>query len=69
AAGLALPLAGALVGGTDRAVARDHVEPPFDIGRYPSPLAAFRNYVDLQGREESTNVHDQELFRVDGLGA
>ena len=32
-----------------RAVLRDYVEPPFDVGHYPSPLSAFRRYVDLPG--------------------
>ncbi|UUZ57868.1 hypothetical protein [Nocardioides sp. B-3] len=43
ASALALP-ASALVTGDDdegRTVARTRVEPPFDIGRYPSPLAGF----------------------------
>ena len=50
AAGVAFP-ASALIAGDDdeRAVARNWVEPPFDIGRYPSPLAGFRKYVDLKG--------------------
>ncbi|WP_185994694.1 transglutaminase-like domain-containing protein [Nocardioides campestrisoli] len=70
ASGLALPGARALIGEeSERLVLRDHVEPPFDIGRYPSPLAAFRNYVDLGQRSEPTNVFDKELFSVSGLEA
>ena len=29
---------------------RSYVEPPFDIGQYPSPLASFRRYVKLPAR-------------------
>ncbi|MGN0063433.1 MAG: DUF3488 and transglutaminase-like domain-containing protein [Nocardioides sp.] len=70
AAGLALP-ASALFGDddADRAVARNWVEPPFEIGRYPSPLAGFRRYVDLKGQERADNVHDEVLFTVDGAPA
>ena len=51
AALLAHPASALFVGDdSERAVARNWVEPPFDIGRYPSPLAGFRKYVDLQGR-------------------
>lgn len=69
AGALALPAAEAMMGEEDseRVVLRSYVEPPFDIGRYPSPLAAFRNYVDLRGKDEPTNVFDKELFRVRGL--
>jgi hypothetical protein len=68
AAGLALP-ASALVAGDDaeRAVLREWVEPPFDIGRYPSPLAGFRRYVDLGGRSSPGNVHDRTLLTIDGV--
>lgn len=69
AAGAAVPLTSAAMGDDHRVVARDHVDPPFDIGRYPSPLAAFRNYVDLKGRAGDANVYADELFRVDGLAA
>lgn len=67
AAAASLP-AGALVGDdSERAVARDWITPPFDIGRYPSPLAGFRKYVDPQGRSDRANVHDETLFTVSGL--
>ncbi|PKH43611.1 Transglutaminase-like superfamily protein [Nocardioides alpinus] len=68
AAGVAFP-ASALVGNDDdeRAVARNWVEPPFDIGRYPSPLAGFRTYVDLKGTTNSTNVYDKTLLDVEGV--
>ena len=70
AAGVAFP-ASALVGNDDdeRAVARNWVEPPFDIGRYPSPLAGFRKYVDLKGRNDPTNVYDKTLLDVEGVDA
>jgi hypothetical protein len=70
AAAVAFP-ASALVGGGDaeRVVARNWVEPPFDIGRYPSPLAGFRQYTDLKGRSDPTNVYDKTLFDVDGVEA
>lgn len=65
AAGLALPASGWV--GDERAVARNWVEPPFDIGRYPSPLAGFRKYIDLQGRNDPANVHDKVLLDVEGV--
>ncbi|MCW2736955.1 MAG: hypothetical protein JWN97_1599 [Nocardioides sp.] len=70
AAGVAFP-ASALIAGDDdeRAVARNWVEPPFDIGRYPSPLAGFRKYIDLKGRSDPSNVYDKTLLDVDGAGA
>jgi hypothetical protein len=71
ASALAVP-ASALVTGTDddgRAVVRGWVEPPFDIGRYPSPLAGFRKYVDLQGRQDPANVFDRTLFTIAGAPA
>ncbi len=67
AAGVALP-ASAVIGSDDeRAVARNWVEPPFDIGRYPSPLAGFRTYTDLKGRSDPTNVYDKTLLDVEGV--
>lgn len=70
ASALALP-ASALVTGDDdgRAVVRTWVEPPFDIGRYPSPLAGFRKYVDLRPGSDPANVFDKTLFTVDGAPA
>jgi hypothetical protein len=71
ASALAVP-ASALVMGEDdgdRAVVRNWVEPPFDIGRYPSPLAGFRKYVDLLGKKDSANVYDRTLFTVAGAPA
>lgn len=70
AAGVAFP-ASALISADDegRAVARNWVEPPFDIGRYASPLAGFRKYVDLKGRNDATNVYDKTLLDVQGVAA
>ena len=70
AAAVAFP-ASALVGNDDdeRAVARNWVEPPFDIGRYPSPLAGFRKYIDLKGRTDPTNVYDKTLLDIEGVDA
>jgi hypothetical protein len=68
AAGLAFP-ASAWMAGTDadRTVARNWVEPPFDIGRYPSPLAGFRKYINLQGRDDPSNVYDKTLLEIQGV--
>jgi hypothetical protein len=52
-----------------RTVARNWVEPPFDIGRYPSPLAGFRKYVDLKGRSDPANVYDKTLLDIEGVPA
>ncbi|SEC47868.1 Transglutaminase-like superfamily protein [Nocardioides exalbidus] len=51
----------------ERLVARNWVEPPFDIGQYPSPLAGFRKYVDLKGRTDDANVYDKALFDIEGV--
>lgn len=70
AAAVALPAAG-LVSDDDseRAVARNWVAPPFEIGRYPSPLAGFRRYVNPLGTGDGTNLHDTVLFTVTGAPA
>lgn len=67
AAGLALP-ASALIGADDsgRTVARNWIDPPFEIGRYPSPLVGFRKYVDPKGSPAPGNVYDKVLFTVSG---
>lgn len=56
AAGVAAP--GALLGDRHRFVVRDVITPPFDLEDYPSPLAAFRSYVQAD---------DAVLFTVSGL--
>ena len=69
ASALAVPASALVMGDDDgdRAVVRNWVEPPFDIGRYPSPLAGFRKYVDLLGKKDAVNVHDRTLFTVYGV--
>jgi len=67
AAALALPASALIAEDDGRVVARNFVEPPFDIGRYPSPLAGFRTYVDPKGRPDSTNVYDKTLMDVTGV--
>jgi hypothetical protein len=70
AALLALPASALFVGDdSERAVARSWVEPPFDIGRYPSPLAGFRRYVDLKGEANPANVYDKTLLDIEGVPA
>lgn len=67
AAGVAIPVGGWLSGGDDgRLVLRSYVEPPFDIGQYPSPLASFRRYVENPDAGPS-NLYDDELLTVDGV--
>ncbi len=67
ASALAMP-ASALVTGDDdkeRTVVRSWVEPLFDIGRYPSPLAGFRKYVDLRPGSDPANVFEKTLFTIE----
>jgi hypothetical protein len=67
AGGCAVPAAHlAFDGDTGHRVAlRTYVEPPFDIGQYPSPLSAFRRYVK-DPDADSTNVYDKPMFTVTG---
>ncbi len=67
AAALAVPASALVSDDSGRVVARDWVEPPFDIGQYPSPLAGFRKYVDPKGRQDSTNLYDKTLLDIDGV--
>ena len=67
AAAAALPASALVTGNDDRVVVRNWVEPPFDIGRYPSPLAGFRKYVDPQGGTDPSNVHDKALLTIEGV--
>ncbi len=69
AAALALPASALIAGDEGRVVARNWVEPPFDIGRYASPLAGFRKFVDPKGRPNRANVYDKTLMDVDGVEA
>lgn len=61
AGGAAAGLAAVAGTGEERAVLRDHVDPPFDPRDYPSPLAKFRAYKKKEALREST------LFTVDGI--
>ena len=69
AAALAMPASALIAKDEGRVVARDWVEPPFDIGRYPSPLAGFRKYIDPKGRPDPANVYDKTLLDVTGVPA
>ena len=67
AASLAQPVATWSSGADDqRLVLRDHVEPPFDVGQYPSPLSSFRRYVE-QPHPDPENLFDTTLMTVDGV--
>jgi len=71
AGAVALPL-GRAAAGDQRTVLRSHVVPPFDIGRYGSPLSSFRRYVDEQGRQggpDPANLYDKTLFTITGVPA
>ena len=65
----ALPVGTWAAGGADadgdRVVLRTYVEPPFDVGRYPSPLSAFRRYVEMP-EPDAANLYDTELFTTEG---
>ncbi|MEZ5091346.1 transglutaminase-like domain-containing protein [Nocardioides sp.] len=71
AALLAMPLASVASAGRDdeRVVLRDHVVPPFDVGKYPSPLASFRRYVDMMSHPDPENLYEHDLFRIEGVPA
>ncbi|HEX7302651.1 DUF3488 and transglutaminase-like domain-containing protein [Lentzea sp.] len=66
AAGLALLVAPVLpgTGSTHRLVLRNHVEPPFEIGAYASPLVGYRKHT-----KDANQLWDQALFTVAGLPA
>lgn len=53
--------------GDERVVLRAHVEPPFDVGQYPSPLASFRRYTKGYQGPESSRLFEKPLFTVTGL--
>jgi len=65
----------AVVGGTERFVVRDEIVPPFDPRDYPSPLAAFREYVKqddtplltVTGLPEGARVRLATMDRYDGV--
>ncbi len=65
---LALPVATVATGGDDsRLILRDHVVAPFDIGKYPSPLASFRRYVDMRATPDPENLYATKLFSLTGV--
>jgi len=68
---LAMPVGTWASGGDDgRVILRSHVDPPFDVGQYPSPLASFRRFVALpDGQESALNLHDTTLFTIEGVPA
>jgi hypothetical protein len=68
---LALPVGTWASGGDeDRVILRSQVDPPFDVGQYPSPLASFRRYVELpKGKTSALNLHDVTLFTIEGVPA
>lgn len=71
AALLALPV-GTWAAGSDggRTVLRSYVDPPFDIGQYPSPLASFRRYVKVPAaQKDPQNLYHQTLFTITGVPA
>ena len=49
---------------TPRTVLRTWVQPPFDVDRYPSPLAGFRKY-----SSDSQALYEQPLLRVAGASS
>ncbi len=66
---LALPL-GTWASGDDdeRVTLRPYVEPPFDVGQYPSPLASFRRFVALpEGQHSPLNLNETTLFTIEGV--
>ncbi|MGH3345346.1 MAG: transglutaminase-like domain-containing protein, partial [Nocardioides sp.] len=68
AAALALPVATWSSGADDRRlVLRDHVEPPFDVGRYASPLSSFRRYVEQPKKPDPENLYDEPMMTVTGV--
>ena len=66
---LALPVGTwAADGDEGRVILRSYVDPPFDVGQYPSPLASFRRYVELpKGQTSPLNLHDTTLFTIEGV--
>ncbi len=66
---LAMPVGTWASGGDEgRVILRTQVDPPFDVGQYPSPLASFRRYVELpRGQKSALNLHDTTLFTIEGV--
>lgn len=53
--------------GEERTVLRTWIEPPFDVGQYPSPLASFRKHTEKYAGPPSYKLWDKTLLEVDGL--
>ena len=73
AAAVAAQPVGTWAAGGDRAdagrvVLRTYVEPPFDVGQYPSPLSSFRRYVEMP-EPDAANLYDRVLFTTEGAPA
>ena len=69
AGAVAVPLVAAVQPTDDeRLHLREHVAPPFDIGRYPSPLSSFRRYVKMP-EPDAVNLYEETLMQVDGVPA
>jgi len=75
-AGALLVLAGTAaapvaLGGADpseqRVILRDVIDRPFDVGRYPSPLASFRRYVEVPHNPPAENLYTTDLFSIRGV--
>jgi hypothetical protein len=70
AALVALPVGTWAVGSDEhREILRSRVEPPFDVGQYPSPLASFRRYVKVPQDPPPENLYDTPLFTISGVPA
>jgi hypothetical protein len=70
AALVALPVGSwALGSDDDRTTLRAQVQPPFDIGEYPSPLSAFRRYVKVPTKPPPENLYERPLFTISGVPA
>lgn len=68
AALVALPVGTwALGSDADRETLRSRVDPPFDVGQYPSPLASFRRYVEFPQNPPPENLYDATLFAIEGV--
>ncbi|MGH3351893.1 MAG: DUF3488 and transglutaminase-like domain-containing protein [Nocardioides sp.] len=69
AAGLAFIVGPFLPGlAPERTVLRGEIEPPFNVGKYPSPLAGYRVYTKgYQTPEDERRLYEKDLFSVSGL--
>lgn len=55
---------------SDRTVLRSHIQPPFNVGQYASPLAGLRRYTKgYVAGHPTTELYNQQLFTVQGLPA